>query len=145
IDFTGTLLLVTHDRAFLDNVVTSTLAFEDEGRIGEYVGGYTDWLQQRRAPSPEHPAPARDKPAQVRTEPAAKQQGKLSYKLQRELDSLPGKIEALEAEQSRLTALVNDPGFYARPREEIAATLAELETLSQALEASYARWAELEG
>ncbi|NNG11687.1 MAG: ATP-binding cassette domain-containing protein, partial [Halobacteria archaeon] len=96
-DYQGTLLLVSHDRAFLDNVVTSTLVFEGEGRIREYVGGYSDWLRQRKsAKEPAAAKPAR-RLAPARAEPPAGKPCKLSYKDQRELDTLPAKIEALEA------------------------------------------------
>ena len=101
--FTGTLLLVSHDRAFLDHVVTSSLVFEDAGVVHEYVGGYSDWLRQR----PEPKLPTVDKATQkpeiatysVQERPAAKKPRKLSYKDQRELDALPGLIEVLETEQ----------------------------------------------
>ncbi len=143
-DYQGTLLLVSHDRAFLDNVVTSTLVFEGEGRIGEYVGGYSDWLRQRKSAK----APAAAKPARrlapARAEPPAGKVRKLSYKDQRELDTLPAKIEALEAEQAKLQAAVSDPGFYQQPGEGIATTLARLETVSGELEACYVRWEDLE-
>jgi ATP-binding cassette subfamily F protein uup len=143
-DFDGTLLLVSHDRAFLDNVVTSTLVFEGDGRIGEYVGGYSDWVRQR----PQKSATATESPATaVKREvaqPRADRQVKLSYKLQRELDALPGRIEALEAQQSRLTAVISEPDFYARPHVEVTALLAEVESIARELEACYERWAELE-
>jgi ATP-binding cassette subfamily F protein uup len=141
LDYQGTLLLVSHDRAFLDNVVTSTLVFEGEGRIGEYVGGYSDWLRQRQtAPRREAPAGAvPDKPSAAVVKPVGRP-GKLSYKDQRELDALPARIEALEAEQARLHAAVNDAGFYQRPAEAIHATLARLEALAHELEVCYERW-----
>src|SRR5690554_6834941 len=109
-DYEGTVLLVSHDRAFLDNVVTSTLVFEGEGRVNDYVGGYQDWLRQRR--------PAADKPRTDAHKPAAREAAarrkthKLSYKDQRELDALPQTIEALEAEQEALHAQMADPAFY---------------------------------
>jgi ATP-binding cassette subfamily F protein uup len=143
LDYPGTLLLVSHDRAFLDNVVTSTLVFEGEGRVGEYVGGYSDWLRQRQtAPQREVQAVAATmaaKPSAAGVKPAGRP-GKLSYKDQRELDALPARIEALEAEQVRLHATVNDAGFYQRPADEIHATLARLEELASELEACYERW-----
>ena len=144
LDYSGTLLLVSHDRAFLDNAVTSTLVFEGGGRIGEYVGGYSDWLRQRLAvarTAAEPPARA-DKPA-----PAARPAGKprkFSYKEQQELKALPGKIESLEAEQARLHAAASAAGFYQQPAEKITALLARLEAVTQELAASYARWETLE-
>jgi ATP-binding cassette subfamily F protein uup len=143
LEYQGTLLLVSHDRAFLDNAVTSTLVFEGGGRVGEYVGGYTDWLRQKK-PAPKSESVARaGKPATATETPRAKSR-KLSYKDQRELEALPGKIEALEAEQSRLQASVSHPGFYQQPGEAIAATLARLQTVTAELEECYARWETLE-
>jgi ATP-binding cassette subfamily F protein uup len=144
-DYQGTLLLVSHDRAFLDNVVTSTLVFEGEGRIGEYVGGYSDWLRQRKsAKSPAAAKPTR-RLAPARAEPLAGMPRKLSYKDQRELDTLPAKIEAMEAEQAKLQAAISDQGFYQQSSDDIAATLARLEMVSGELEACYVRWEDLEG
>jgi ATP-binding cassette subfamily F protein uup len=101
-DYAGTLLLVSHDRAFLDNVVTQTVAAEGQGRWREYVGGYSDWLRQR--PQPRETAATRAAPATAEPPPrAAAAKRKLSYKEQRELDSLPAEIEKLEAEQQLLT------------------------------------------
>ena len=147
-DFTGTLLLVSHDRAFLDNVVTSTLVFEGEGRIGEYVGGYSDWLRQRK-PAPASARQKAQKPAvQKKAGSTAGQQDgrprKLSYRDQRELESLPQQIEALEAEQAALQEQTSDPVFYQQPQDEITAKLARLETVTAELERSYARWEALE-
>ena len=146
-DFTGTLLLVSHDRAFLDNVVTSTLVFEGEGRIGEYVGGYSDWLRQRKAtvPSAVSSSKSKPKPPSATPAPASGKPKKLSYKDQRELDALPARIESLEAEQSELQAVTSDPDFYRQEPDTITATLARLEALSAELESCYARWEELEG
>ncbi len=143
--YQGTLLLVSHDRVFLDNAVTSTLVFEGGGRIGEYVGGYSDWLRQRQnRPAPGSASPVKaGKPATV-PETARARSRKLSYKEQRELESLPGKIESLEAEQSRLQTAVSSPAFYQQAAGEITATLARLETITKELETGYARWEELE-
>jgi ATP-binding cassette subfamily F protein uup len=149
LEYQGTLLLVSHDRAFLDNVVTSTLVFEGDGRIGEYVGSYSDWLRQRReAPqetgsTPATPEPERPSSSSAAAKPAVKPK-KLSYKDQRELDALPTHIQALEAEQARLHETVNGVGFYQRPPDEVGATLDRLETLARELETSYARWEILE-
>jgi ATP-binding cassette subfamily F protein uup len=145
-DFTGTLLLVSHDRAFLDNVVTSTLVFEGQGRIGEYVGGYSDWLRQRKATAPAAAGggKAKPKPAPATPPDASGKPKKLSYKDQRELDGLPARIESLETEQSELQAVTSDPDFYRQEPDTITATLARLEALSAELEACYVRWEELE-
>ena len=142
-EYQGTLLLVSHDRAFLDNVVTGTLVFEGEGRLGEYVGGYSDWLRHRQhaASRAAVPPPAKGTAAPVK--PAAKSR-KLSFNEQRELDALPAKIEALEAERTSLQSQTLDPLFYKNPRDEVGATLARIETLERELEACYARWAALE-
>ena len=147
LEYQGTLLLVSHDRAFLDNAVTSTLVFEGDGRIGEYVGGYTDWLRQRHnkpAPKSESPAKA-PKPA---TAPGAQtprtQSRKLSYKERREIETLPGKIETLETEQSQLQATVSAAGFYQQEGETISAALARLQSVTAELEECYARWEVLE-
>ncbi|HKA32319.1 MAG TPA: ATP-binding cassette domain-containing protein [Candidatus Binatia bacterium] len=143
-DYKGTLLLVSHDRTFLDNVVTSTLVFEGGGKIGEYVGGYEDWARyrERMAELSVPAAPARNVvEAPVR---AKAKNAKLSYKEQRELETLPAKIEALEAEQAELHAALSDENFHRESREKIAAAAARLEALARELEASYARWQELE-
>ena len=151
--FDGTVLLVSHDRAFLDNVVTSSLVFEGRGRVREYVGGYADWLRQggkiemlaewgadaeaqlaEPEPVVEAPTPAEPAPAKV----------KLSYKLQRELDALPGVLEKLEAELESLQQQVADPDFYQLPHEQTAPVLAELESKQAELDQAIERWAELE-
>jgi ATP-binding cassette subfamily F protein uup len=148
LEYRGTLLLVSHDRAFLDNVVTSTLVFEGDGRIGEYVGGYSDWLRQRQeSPAGKPGLPKRVDQVSGVGKPAGKPAGKprkLSYKDQRELDGLPEKIESLEAEQSRLHAAVNAAGFYQQPHNEVSATLERLQSVASDLEACYQRWQELE-
>ena len=145
-DFDGTLLLVSHDRAFLDNVVTSTLVFEGQGRVGEYVGGYSDWLRQRgTAPLSESgSAKPREKPCETAKEKPAGKPAKLSYKDQRELDALPGKIESLEAQQTELQARTSDPDFYQQDQETISETMERLQSVADELEVCYERWAELE-
>ncbi len=160
-EYPGTLLLVSHDRAFLDNVVTSTLVFEGGGRIREYVGGYSDWLRQRPAPVASRTAAAvRVTAAAERVTPAAAtgtavdrvvaapaapaRVRKLSYKDQRELDALPARIEALEARQALLHALVADPASYRERAEEALRAANELRELDAELESAYARWEALE-
>jgi ATP-binding cassette subfamily F protein uup len=135
-DYAGTLLLVSHDRAFLDNVVTSTLVFEGNGQINEYVGGYTDWLRQRKAAVA---APATAKPSAVPPSPAPKLK-RLSYKEQRELAQLPEKIQRLEAEQAQLNALISDPNAFRRDKDESHLALQRLEAVAAELESAYSRW-----
>ncbi len=144
-DFHGTLLLVSHDRAFLDNVVTSSLVFEGDGIVNEYVGGYSDWLRQRPTGAARSLAPPAVPVKPTRAQPSASGRPvKRSYKDQRELDALPARIEALEAEQVTLQTAVSDSGFYRQDSTTIAATLARLETVGLELEQCYARWAQLE-
>lgn len=144
-DYDGTLLLVSHDRAFLDNVVTSTLVFEGNARVGDYVGGYEDWLRQRRAPPP-NPAPTnKGKPKRTAAKPArSPQRSKLSFKEQRELEALPGQIEALEQEQADIEQQVADPAFYRQDKAAIAKAIARLESIQAELHQAYERWAALE-
>src|SRR5580698_95449 len=168
-DYAGTLLLVSHDRAFLDNVVTSTLVFEGAGRINEYVGGYSDWLQQRNSAVPDTSAAAESKrsvamsrPAKA-NEPAAKEPAangaaaaklsgvanspgrapkarRLSYNEQRELAQLPEKILHLEAEQAQLTTLISDPAVFQRNQDQGSQALQRLQVLAKELDSAYARW-----
>ncbi len=147
-DYTGTLLLVSHDRDFLDNVVTSTLVLEEGGRVGEYVGGYSDWERQRAVPS-QAPVAARAAstpvaPSPAAVEPAAAKR-KLSYKDSRELEALPARIEALETRIAELTAAMADPAFFQRDSAAITADNAALAQAQSELDAAYARWEELEG
>jgi ATP-binding cassette subfamily F protein uup len=166
--FDGTVLLVSHDRVFLDNLVTSTLAFEGAGRIVEYVGGWADYLRQapaavpaatantrgptvRRAPSESAwdlgDRSARKSRSIASSEPAAgtgKPNRKLSYKEQRELETLPAHIDALEAEQQRLRHESESPEFYRERADHIRAVLARLEAISAELDAAMARWVALE-
>jgi ATP-binding cassette subfamily F protein uup len=141
--YAGTLLLVSHDRAFLDNVVTSTLVFEGAARVNEYDGGYSDWLRQRRAATTGKTAP---KPAAgappVRAADAKPR--KLSFKEQRELASLPDTIERLENEQQQLQNRVNDPLAFRRDAGEAAAMLQRLTALTAEIESAYSRWKSLD-
>jgi len=148
-EYSGTLIVVSHDREFLDNVVTSVLVFEEDGHVQEYVGGYSDWVRQghrlAEADAPDPRGRGRDQPtAGGSAKPPAPRAAKLSYKLQRELDALPAKIATLEARIAELEATAAEPGFYARPPEEAAPTLAKLEQKSAELEAATERWIELE-
>ena len=144
----GTLLLVSHDRAFLDNVVTSTLVFEGDGRVKEYVGGYGDWLRQRdteKVISKSDTAEKRDSGARKRSKETAEgRPKKLSFNEQRELDQLPAAIEALESEQRELGERISRPDFYKESADEIRAALARVDKLEHELAGSYARWDELD-
>jgi ATP-binding cassette subfamily F protein uup len=145
-DYTGTLLLVSHDRAFLDNVVTSTLVLEGEGTVGEYVGGYSDWLRQRPAAPAAVPAPAaKSTPATAPAPAPAPAKRKLSFKDQRELEQLPARIERLENEIGERTAAMNEPSFFQQDSATIVQANETLAALQAQLDAAYARWSELEG
>jgi ABC transport system ATP-binding/permease protein len=145
-DYAGTLLLVSHDRAFIDNVVTSTLVLEGEGRIGEYVGGYSDWQRQR--PQSRGAAKAAEAAkAEARLSEAAAAapaRRKLSYKDQRELEQLPARIEQLEETVARLGAEMNQPAFFQQAPAAIVAANQRLAGLQAELEGAYQRWQELE-
>ncbi len=136
LDYPGTLLLVSHDRTFLNNVVTSTLALEGQGRVGEYVGGYDDWVRQRRH-EPLAPAPA-GKPNNERQKRPSKPG--LSFKEQRELELMPEAIETLEAEKEELYCSIAAPEFYRTKGPEAASALARLKSVEEQLEESYRRW-----
>jgi ATP-binding cassette subfamily F protein uup len=140
-DYAGTLLLVSHDRAFLDNVVTQTIASEGEGRWREYVGGYSDWLRQR--PQVRDVAPARRDPAAVEP-PAAVPKRKLSYKEQRELETLPGQIEKMEAEQVALTQKMCSQDYHRATPEERRLDNARAAELATLISSGLDRWEELD-
>ncbi|HXC10110.1 MAG TPA: ATP-binding cassette domain-containing protein [Steroidobacteraceae bacterium] len=150
-NYAGTLLLVSHDRAFLDNVVTSTLVFEGGAQVNEYVGGYSDWQRQRASSSPTaargapslspSAAPATPPPAAPAPGPKAR---RLSYKDQRELAALPGKIQGLEAEQLELQTAIADPALFKSDAARATAALQRLQALTVELENAYSRWDELE-
>jgi ATP-binding cassette subfamily F protein uup len=163
-DFAGTVLLVSHDRAFLDNIVTSTIAFEGEGRVVEYVGGWADYQRQRERPRPERdrggrprhgygeprrrvaeagdPASAETSRHSSRTSPGRWR--KLSFNEQREYDALPERIAALEDEQRRLTDESESPEFYKTGADHIRDVLARITSVGEDLETALARWLELE-
>jgi ATP-binding cassette subfamily F protein uup len=149
-DYAGTVLLVSHDRDFLDRVVTSTLVMEGEGRVGDYVGGYSDWLAQRRPPPAAGAPPPRSSvpraSASVPRGPAAApaSRRRLGYRETRELAELPERIEALEARLAALSAQLGDADFYRRDGSAIAAHHAEVAAAQEALDAAYARWEALE-
>jgi len=143
-NFPGTLLLVSHDRAFLDNVVTQTLAPEGKGRWREYVGGYSDWLAQRPAPQ-DAPRAAMPERARARTEtrPAASRV-KLSFKESRELVELPAEIEALEREQHELTARMSSGDYHRQGADQMRTDRKRGEEIERLLEAKFERWVQLD-
>ncbi len=144
--YQGTLLLVSHDREFLDNVVTSTIAFEGDGVVKEYVGGYQDWLRQGGqwpGSRPQAQAPVSTPMPSKVASPARDR--KLSYKLQRELETLPAQIEQLENAIAQLTEELGAPEFYQNAPDVISERTARLDQYQSQLEAHYARWETLEG
>jgi ATP-binding cassette subfamily F protein uup len=144
LEYEGTVLLVSHDREFINQVVTSTLAFESPGRVEAYAGGYDDWLAQR----PVEEKPAQRKPDAGKAVKKNASTGSLSKKLgylqQRELDALPDRIEGLEARQQELFAALSDPEFFRGDGEVIAAVKEQLAKVEAELETAYARWEVLE-
>ncbi|WP_368561665.1 ATP-binding cassette domain-containing protein [Pseudoxanthomonas sp. UTMC 1351] len=149
IDYKGTLLLVSHDREFLDNVVTSTLVLEGQGRLADYVGGYSDWVRQRPAAlfatEPDTAAKPVPASAAAAAPAAAEPKRKLSYKDARELEQLPARIEALETEIAQRTAAMNDPSFYQQDAAALLKANEALAALQAELDTAYRRWSELDG
>ena len=146
LNFEGTLLLVSHDRAFMNNVITSTISLDGSGRVREYVGGYDDWIRQGGTLSVAKQRPAKSaaaKPAEE-AKPKAKPSKKLSYKVQRELEQLPGIIEALEAEIAALESVVADPAFYERDVAEQTSQFELISTVQAKLDEALERWMELD-
>ena len=145
VEFSGTILVVSHDREFLNNVATSVIAYEDDG-IREYVGGYDDWVRQRPASRPAAPEPTRRTAAVTPAAAAAPASGprRLSYKEQRELELLPATIERLESEIAALHGQVAEPAFYKQAPADIAATQRRLKDREAELAAAFRRWEELE-
>ncbi len=146
VEYQGTLLIVSHDRDFLDNVVTSTLVFEGDGRIGDYVGGYADWVHEKEKLAAAKAAAVARAAVNEPVPPAssAKSARKLTNKEQRELDALPAQIDALETEQAELGKKLADPVFYQRERSAAAQVKARLDELDRQHAAALARWEELE-
>jgi ATP-binding cassette subfamily F protein uup len=138
-EFKGTLFLVSHDRAFLNRVVTSTIVFEGDGQIREYIGGYDDWLRQR--PQPESDLKPKPRPKEKTRQERTR---KLTFKEKNEVAELPLQIEALETEVAELHAKMANPDFYRTSGTQVAATTARLETIEAELAGTYARWEELE-
>lgn len=140
-DFQGTLLVVSHDRKFLDNVITSTLVFEGEGKIAEYVGGYQDWIAQRKIIL--NQKQSSPKPAQKQNE-SLKKSKKLSYKEQKELDELPHKIELMESQYAELQKNIANAEFYKQNQNSISETMMQFKKLESDIHVAYQRWNELE-
>jgi ABC transport system ATP-binding/permease protein len=142
--FEGTLLLVSHDRAFVDNVVTSTLVFEGNGKIGEYIGGYADWLKHAKSQDVSN-----SKTVAIKSQSLVKNKDqdlpkKLSLKEQKELSELTQQIESWETDLNKLQTLINEPSFYQNNAEYIAETMKKLDGLQSLLTTAYERWADLE-
>jgi ATP-binding cassette subfamily F protein uup len=142
-EYDGTLIVVSHDRYFLDAIVTSTLVFEQDGQIRRHAGGYSDWLARHCALAVTDSPSAASEPERTdtRVRPAPR---KLSYKLKRELDALPDRIAELEARVTVLRGVVNDGAFYRRPQAEVQRFVSELELAERDVETAVERWAELE-
>jgi ATP-binding cassette subfamily F protein uup len=141
VEWPGALLLVSHDRVFIDDVVTSTLVFEGNGRVQEYVGGYQDWLRQKI--EPQAPVVTRESQRPAKAAGAGVKR-KLSFNERREMDELPGRIEGMEAEQAALDARIVSPDFYKESADDIARALARVDELKDSLHDAYARWDELD-
>ena len=142
--YPGTLLLVSHDREFIDDVVTSTLVLEGDGRVGEFVGGYSDWVRQAR-PAAQKKSETVPKPRRVEPEPSsAPAKRKLSWKEARELEALPARIEQLETDLATMSAQLEDPGFYRQDSAAIVAAHAAMAARQAELDEAYVRWQTLE-
>jgi ABC transport system ATP-binding/permease protein len=141
-EYGGTLLLVSHDREFLNNVVTSTLVLSGDGAVREFVGGYDDWLRQAAAAAPAAPVPVKTAEARPRRQPERPR--KLTFKEERELEALPERIAAIEGEQGKIHRTLADPEFYRSAGSEVARLNARLEQLESELETAFCRWEELE-
>ncbi|MDH3360412.1 MAG: ATP-binding cassette domain-containing protein, partial [Desulfobulbaceae bacterium] len=147
LDYPGTILLVSHDRAFLNNVVTSTLVFEGDGKIMDYAGGYDDWLVQRPQPITKEPIKTEIQPptSQKQKSQPVPEKRKLSYKETKELEELPAQIETLEQEQESLNIIMADPNFFRnQDNKTIAKHTDRLAALGDELSIAYRRWEELE-
>ena len=145
VEYQGTLLLVSHDREFLDNVVTSTLVFEGDGQLSEYVGGYTDWVAQGGRVKPTEPvAAAKPAPAPAAPKPKQTKSRKITQKELRELEALPKRIEELETAQAEITTKLADPAFYQSAPAEVPVAKQRLEAIEQEVATAFARWEELE-
>ena len=143
-DYQGTLLLVSHDRTFLNNVVTSTLAFEENGQVIQYAGGYDDWLIQRAQPAETPRTKKKDNGRNV-AKPKTRDVQKLGFKEKRELEELPERINALETERQGLYEALSDPLFYKKEKEDMERIKTRLGEVEQAIATAYQRWEDLDG
>ncbi|MGE5172509.1 MAG: ATP-binding cassette domain-containing protein [Betaproteobacteria bacterium] len=143
-DYPGTVLLVSHDRAFINNVVTSTLALEGKGMVNEYVGGYDDWLRQSLRKNEAAAAPAKKEEKKETSRPQREKARKRTFKEQKELEALPQRIEKLETEQRQILAAMVDPAFYRESGNKVSEYKAKLEALEMELAEAYSRWEELD-
>jgi len=143
-EFSGTLIVVSHDRRFLDNVVSSTIVFEDGGRVREYVGGYSDWVRQgHQLAEVENPETESTAPASSAAAPARSLPKKLGYREQQELDGLPDRIDELERSIAELEKTLSDPDLYAGDPGEVQAAASDLKDRQDALDSAIERWSEL--
>ena len=140
VEFNGTILLVSHDRAFINNVATSTLVFEGDGRVQEYVGGYDDWLNQKAAAEK---ITEQAEAARIAASAPAARGKKLTNRERQELDGLPARIESLEYAHTELQNQINDPAFYRSPADDVRRATEKLAALGGEIATAYARWTEL--
>jgi ATP-binding cassette subfamily F protein uup len=143
-EYQGTVLLVSHDREFLNNIVTSTIVFEGGGRLVEYVGGYDDWLRQRSLPSPAGTEKAKKKEKSEKTRLQRERPRTLTFKEKKEIETLPALIESMEAERAGLYETLADPEFYRQDGSRIPAFKARMAELDKDIPAAYERWELLE-
>ena len=147
IEYPGTVLLITHDRAFLDHVVTSTIVFEGHGEVNEYIGGYQDWLRQSRSTATETQKTKKNKAGKSGKKPShvvGKNTNKLSYTERQELGKLPAKLEKLEEQQKRLHDHMAQAGFYQQDKAQITRVQRQLAEFDAELATAFLRWEELE-
>lgn len=143
LEYSGTIMLVSHDRTFLNNVVTSTIVLEGDGRLQEYIGGYDDWIRQRDADTSQFKTAPKDKTVKPQKRPREK--SKLSFKETRELEDLPRQINVLEVQKTELISVLNSPEFYKKNNvAQVQAVNGQLEALDAKLSDAYRRWDELE-
>ncbi len=144
-EYAGTLIVVSHDRQFLDNVVTSTVVFEEDGTVQEYVGGYSDWLRQgHKLADPDNPLEIEQKKHEAAQRRKSRRPFKLSYKDQRELERLPAEIQSIESDITELQRVVAAPDFFTQDNELVQQKLKELSEAELLLEKRVERWSELE-
>jgi ATP-binding cassette subfamily F protein uup len=143
-EYQGTVLLVSHDREFLNNIVTSTIVFEGEGRLAEYVGGYDDWLRQRRLSSPGETEKTKKKEKPGKSRPQQERLRTLTFREKKEIEALPALIESMEAERAGLYETLADPDFYRKDGSSIPAVTARMAELDKKIPAAYERWELLE-